>query len=111
VGKRELAPGVLDSAEIYADVRQDALRVGECAYLDEEAAGRVSSIGTVLSAGIGSRTDGRRIVFDSVGSSAVDAAVVGLVVAQAAQRGLGHWFDLDGRAPGDAPQTFPPAVL
>jgi ornithine cyclodeaminase/alanine dehydrogenase-like protein (mu-crystallin family) len=110
VGKRELAPGVLDTAEIYADVRQDALRVGECAYLDEEAAGRVSSIGAVLSAGIGSRPAGRRIVFDSVGSSAVDAAVVGLVVAQAAQRGLGHWFDLDGGAPGEAPQMVPPVV-
>lgn len=105
VGKRELAPGVLDSAEIYADVRQDALVVGECAYLDAAAAGRVSSIGSVLSAGIGLRTKGRRVVFDSVGSSAVDAAVVGLVVAQATQRGLGRWFDLDGGARGEgAPQ-------
>lgn len=105
VGKRELAPGVLDSAEVYADVRQDALTVGECAYLEEDGARRVSSIGSMLAAGIGSRPDGRRVVFDSVGSSAVDAAVVGLVVAQAAQRGLGRWFDLDGGIFGeDAPQ-------
>lgn len=96
VGKRELASGILESAQIYADVREDALRVGECAYLDEETAGRVSNIGSILSTGSRSLPDGRRIVFDSVGSSAVDAAVVGLVVAQAAERGLGHWIDLDG---------------
>lgn len=101
VGKRELAPGVLDAAEVYADVRPDALAVGECAYLDEGSAARVSSIGSVLSAGIGSRTSGRRIVFDSVGSSAVDAAVVGLVMRQAAQRNLGRRFDLDGGARGE----------
>ena len=101
VGKRELAPGVLDSAEVYADVRTDALAVGECAYLDEGSAVRVSSIGSVLSAGIGLRISGRRIVFDSVGSSAVDAAVVGLVMRQAAERNLGRRFDLDGGAPGE----------
>ena len=100
-GKRELAPGVLDSAEVYADVRSDALAVGECAYLGEDSMVRVSSIGTVLQAGIGSRRSGRRIVFDSVGSSAVDAAVVGLVMRQAAQRNLGRRFDLDGGAPGE----------
>lgn len=101
VGKRELAPGVLDSAEVYADVRLDALAVGESAYLNEESAARVLSIGPVLSAGIGSRTRDRRIVFDSVGSSAVDAAVVGLVLRQAAERALGRQFDLDGGAPGE----------
>lgn len=96
VGKRELAPGVLESAAIYADVQQDALKVGECAYLDEETAKRVLNIGSVLSTGTQLLLSGRRIVFDSVGSSAVDAAVVGLVVAQAAERGLGRWIDLDG---------------
>lgn len=96
VGKRELAPGVLDSAKIYADVQQDAIRVGECAYLDEEAAKRVLNIGSILSTGTPRSANGQKIVFDSVGSSVVDAAVVGLVVAQAAERGLGRRIDLDG---------------
>jgi ornithine cyclodeaminase/alanine dehydrogenase-like protein (mu-crystallin family) len=99
VGKRELASGVLDSAEVYADVRQDALTVGECAYLDEDDARRVTNIGSILSTGIRPQPNGRRVVFDSVGSAAVDAAAVGLVVAQAAQRGLGLWIDLDGAVP------------
>jgi ornithine cyclodeaminase/thiomorpholine-carboxylate dehydrogenase len=105
VGKRELASRVLDSAEVYADVRQDALAVGECAYLNEDDARRVTNIGSILSTGIRPRPNGRRVVFDSVGSAAVDAAAVGLVVAQAAQRGLGLWIDLDGAVPHEvAPQ-------
>lgn len=96
IGKRELAEGVLESAEIYADVRQDALTVGECAYVDEETSRRVSNIGSVLSTGLRPGLTCRRIVFDSVGSSAVDAAAVGLVVAQAEQRGVGRWIDFDG---------------
>lgn len=96
VGKRELAPEVLESAVIYADVQQDALRVGECAYLEEATAKRVLNIGSILATQTRLSPDGRGVVFDSVGSSAVDAAVVGLVVAQAAERGLGRWIDLDG---------------
>lgn len=106
VGKRELAPGVLESATIYADVQQDALRVGESAYLEEADAKRILNIGSILSTGTRVLLNGRNVVFDSVGSSAVDAAVVGLVVAQAAERGLGHWIDLDGvgTAAGDSSQ-------
>ena len=95
-GKRELASGVLESADIYTDVRQQALSVGECAYLSEENAGRVSNLGSILRTGLRPGRTRRRIVFDSVGSSAVDAAAVGLVVAQAEHHGVGQWIDLDG---------------
>jgi ornithine cyclodeaminase/alanine dehydrogenase-like protein (mu-crystallin family) len=94
-GKRELADGVLDSATIYADVREDALKVGESAYLAEGEASRVENIGTLFLSKSVERAPGDRIVFDSVGSSAVDAAVVALVLAGAAEKGLGHTVDLD----------------
>jgi ornithine cyclodeaminase/alanine dehydrogenase-like protein (mu-crystallin family) len=94
-GKRELAEGVLDSAMIYADVREDALKVGESAYLAENEVSRVENIGNLFLSNLVERAPGDRIVFDSVGSSAVDAAVVALVLAGAAERGLGHTVDLD----------------
>jgi ornithine cyclodeaminase/alanine dehydrogenase-like protein (mu-crystallin family) len=95
VGKRELAEGVLDAAMIYADVRQDAIRVGESAHLPEGDASRVENIGNLFITHLVERAPEDRIVFDSVGSSAVDAAVVALVLAGAAERGLGQAVDLD----------------
>jgi len=95
-GKRELPSELLETAVVYADVRDDALRVGDSAYLDEPAAARVLELGTLLT-----KTEqpavatGQSVVFDSVGSSAVDAAAVALVIAQADAQGLGRWFDLD----------------
>lgn len=95
-GKRELPAELLARAEIYADVRADALRVGDCAYLDEGDAARVRELGTLLASGLPvERGNREHVVFDSVGSSAVDAAVVALVVARAAERGLGERFELD----------------
>jgi ornithine cyclodeaminase/alanine dehydrogenase-like protein (mu-crystallin family) len=81
-GKRELGAGILDAATLFVDVARDALRVGECEFLSEDQAGRVTELGTVLAGGSApARADGL-VVFDSVGSSAVDAAVVGLLVGQ-----------------------------
>lgn len=81
-GKRELGEGILDAATLFVDVARDALRVGECEFLSEDQAGRVTELGTVLAGGSApARADGL-VVFDSVGSSAVDAAVVGLLVGQ-----------------------------
>jgi ornithine cyclodeaminase/alanine dehydrogenase-like protein (mu-crystallin family) len=95
-GKRELPDELLARAEIYADVRSDALRVGDCAHLAESDVARVRELGTLLASGLpAERGKGQHVVFDSVGSSAVDAAVVALVVTRAAERGLGDRFELD----------------
>ncbi|MCU1403275.1 MAG: Ornithine cyclodeaminase [Microbacteriaceae bacterium] len=94
-GKRELDAGVLESATIYADVREDALKVGESAYLAEGESSRVENIGNLFLSNPVEPASGNRIVFDSVGSSAVDAAVVALVLAGAAEKGLGRTVDLD----------------
>jgi ornithine cyclodeaminase/alanine dehydrogenase-like protein (mu-crystallin family) len=95
-GKRELPAQLLARAEIYADVPPDALRVGESAYLDANDVGRVRELGIMLASGrppaLGTW---QHVVFDSVGSSAVDAAVVSLVVARAAEQGVGDRFELD----------------
>ncbi len=94
-GKRELGAGVLDDADLYADVPDDALRVGECSSLRTEDAGRVQSIGSLLAAADAYESRGRAVVFDSVGSSAVDAVAVGLVLREAQRLGLGQRIDLD----------------
>jgi ornithine cyclodeaminase/alanine dehydrogenase-like protein (mu-crystallin family) len=95
-GKRELPDQLLARAEIYADVPSDALRVGDSAYLDERDGTRVRELGTLLTSDQPPpRRAGQHLVFDSVGSSAVDAAVVALVVARATQHGLGAQFELD----------------
>ncbi len=92
-GKRELGPGVLDQADLVADSASDALAVGELGYLP---AGRdpaeIVPLGQILT---GRRTagQGRRVVFDSVGSAVVDAACVALVLTAAAERGAGEFFE------------------
>jgi ornithine cyclodeaminase/alanine dehydrogenase-like protein (mu-crystallin family) len=94
-GKQELPLELLESARLYADVRDDALRVGDSARLDGDAAASVTDIGVLLQSGERPVPDGRPLVFDSVGSSAVDAAAVALVVGRATQEGRGTWVDLD----------------
>lgn len=92
-GKRELPVELIERAVVYADVPVDALRVGDSACLDDEAAARVRELGALLAKD--ERPAAGRVVFDSVGSSAVDAAAVALVVTTAAERGVGTWFELD----------------
>jgi ornithine cyclodeaminase/alanine dehydrogenase-like protein (mu-crystallin family) len=108
-GKRELAPDVLKAAaEIYADVPADALQVGETADLPATETDRVRPLGSLLTSGAAldrSRRHGGVVVFDSVGSSVVDAATVALLIEAAADQGIGSLIDLDGAHP--TPLTDP----
>jgi ornithine cyclodeaminase/alanine dehydrogenase-like protein (mu-crystallin family) len=94
-GKRELGAGVLAGASVVTDITADALSVGECAYLPDGAdregcveLGQLLAGQQVLAAG------GSRIVFDSVGSAAVDAAVTALVLSLAEREQVGTMFQL-----------------
>ena len=91
-GKRELGAGVIDTASVFVDVLADALALGESAYLPAGAS-PVRQIGLQLR----DPTDtgrGRLTVFDSVGSSAVDAAAVALVLERARRDDVGARLDL-----------------
>jgi ornithine cyclodeaminase/alanine dehydrogenase-like protein (mu-crystallin family) len=94
-GKRELGAGILESATLYADVLVDALRVGELAHIAKQDGQRATSIGTRLAKPQISNPLKGRIVFDSVGSSAVDAAVVAMTLEAALESGSGQWIALD----------------
>ncbi|CAN5322115.1 ornithine cyclodeaminase family protein [soil metagenome] len=99
-GKRELGPGLLESAgEVYTDIPADALLAGESAYLPASHASRIRPLGSLLASDEAPnmfRDSPTRIVFDSVGSSAVDAATVALLVEGATDASLGTWIDFDG---------------
>lgn len=96
-GKREIPEQVMESAVVYSDVLEDALKVGECSYLSAEARSRVRNIGAIIdpSRSVPASATGWT-VFDSVGSSAVDVAAVSLVVQQAKMLGLGYRVALNG---------------
>jgi len=94
-GKRELGAGILEVSTIYADVLDDALRVGELAHLSQEEAKRAIPIGLRLNGSQELPNSKPRIVFDSVGSSAVDAAVVAMVLTSAKESGSGTWIGLN----------------
>ena len=82
-GKRELGDGVLDDAELVADVPADAAEVGELAYLPGGPdPARCVALGDLL-AGRRQLPGGKRIVFDSVGTAVADAAAVALILATA----------------------------
>ena len=87
-GKRELGDGLLDDAVLVTDVA-DAFSVGECSYLPGGRERRDSvELGELL-AGQRSLPSGGRIVFDSVGSAIVDAAVTDLVLTLAERDNTG----------------------
>lgn len=81
-GKRELGDAILTDADLYADVLDDARRVGEIAYLPSDHSERVIELGVVIREGLrpNQEASGRLVVFDSVGSSAVDAAATALLL-------------------------------
>jgi ornithine cyclodeaminase/alanine dehydrogenase-like protein (mu-crystallin family) len=91
-GKRELGPGALDGAHLVVDTA-DAFSVGESAYL---SADRDSVTLGGLLAGEQTLDGGRRIVFDSVGSAVVDAAVTDLVLALAEREDVGTRYVFGG---------------
>lgn len=95
-GKRELGEGILEASTLYADVLADAMRVGELAYVSPNQAQRAIPIGLRLGKAESVHSPiASRIVFDSVGSSAVDAAVVAMTLEMAAESASGTWIALD----------------
>ena len=92
-GKRELGPGLLDGATVFADVLADALNVGECAHMTTGQAD-VQQLGEHLQATSRIDTPQPVSIFDSVGSSAVDAAAVGLILAAARAQDIGSRLTL-----------------
>ena len=95
-GKRELGDGVLDDAELVADVPADAAEVGELAYLPGGPdPARCVALGELL-AGRRQLSGGPRIVFDSVGTAVADAAAVALILATAEQEQVGTLLDFTG---------------
>jgi ornithine cyclodeaminase/alanine dehydrogenase-like protein (mu-crystallin family) len=94
-GKRELGEGVLDGAELVADVPADAAVVGELAYLPGGAdPARCVALGELLAGRPRLHPPGgRRIVFDSVGTAVVDAAAVAMILAAAEDAGVGRLVD------------------
>jgi ornithine cyclodeaminase/alanine dehydrogenase-like protein (mu-crystallin family) len=94
-GKRELGAGILERSSLYADVLEDALRVGELAHVSSHEADRARPIGLRLVKKESIQSSTGRTVFDSVGSSAVDAAVVAMTLEIAMKSGSGTWITLD----------------
>lgn len=93
-GKRELGSGILESSQLYADVLAQALSVGELAHVDAHVAQRAIPLGARLNGTEQTPITGR-VVFDSVGSSTVDAAVVAVAMQRALALGLGTEFAID----------------
>lgn len=94
-GKRELGAGILEASILYADVLDDALRVGELAHVSSQEGHRAMPIGLKLVKQESGQSSMSRIVFDSVGSSAVDAAVVAMTLEIAMQSSSGTWITLE----------------
>jgi ornithine cyclodeaminase/alanine dehydrogenase-like protein (mu-crystallin family) len=95
-GKRELGEGVLDGAELVADVPANAVEVGELAYLPGGPdPARCVALGELL-AGRRQLAGGKRVVFDSVGTAVADAAAVALVLATAEAEEVGTLVDFAG---------------
>lgn len=90
-GKRELAKGFLDAAMLVADAPSDAVQVGEFSYIPDPERHEILSLGELLTADHALPLT-RRIILDSVGSPAVDAAVTAMVVDQAIRKQIGTWI-------------------
>lgn len=94
VGKREISAEVLRNADVVADVADDALRVGESAYLDAERKSHVIPISQLLASSAHLERSRRHLIFDSVGSSYVDAAITSVIMTRALSMGLGRELHL-----------------
>lgn len=94
-GKRELDASILETARIITDQTEDALRVGESAYLpDALRANIIGEIGDVLAGKlIIPVSDQYFTVFDSVGSAIIDASAAQAIAAEAVAQGLGMSFN------------------
>jgi ornithine cyclodeaminase/alanine dehydrogenase-like protein (mu-crystallin family) len=94
VGKQELDLALLEASDIVADVVADAKNVGESSHLPFEQRDQVQSLGDVMHRKATLRRNHPHLVFDSVGSSQVDAAVSSVILARARELGLGDRIDL-----------------
>lgn len=98
VGRHSLAAlrGVVPVRDtVVADVLADALVVGELAYLpDTFDRAACAELGAVLAGRRELGDDGGRVVFDSVGSAVVDAAVTEMVLTLAERDEAGTLFGL-----------------
>jgi ornithine cyclodeaminase/alanine dehydrogenase-like protein (mu-crystallin family) len=91
-GKRELGGSILARAEIVADQREDALRVGECAYLPADRRD-IAELGDLLDVAAPDFGGARPFrVFDSVGSALLDAAVCRAIMESAVAQKRGTIF-------------------
>ena len=90
VGKQELATSLLDHAVVIADVPDDARKVGESAHLAVNRQGLVTPLAQWLSSKSSPEHADIPLVFDSVGSSHVDAAVTAVIMARAHAEGRGR---------------------
>jgi ornithine cyclodeaminase/alanine dehydrogenase-like protein (mu-crystallin family) len=92
-GKRELSDSIMAQADIIADQREDALRVGECAYLPEDRR-EIAELGDILEGVWCGKEETKPFqIFDSVGSALLDAAVCRAIMAQAFAQGRGTKFN------------------
>ena len=94
VGKQELDLSLLEASDVVADVVADAKKVGESAHLPPQQRDRVQGLGDVMYRKTALRRHHPQLVFDSVGSSQVDAAVSSVILARARELGLGDRIDL-----------------
>ncbi|MDA8103397.1 MAG: hypothetical protein M0Z34_10585 [Nitrospiraceae bacterium] len=93
-GKRELGEGILNRAFLVGDVPSECVRVGEFAYLGPANSSAILPLGKVLAGEAPLQYEGACVVFDSVGSSLVDAAVASALLRAVESSGAGTPVDL-----------------
>ena len=90
-GKQELDPALLAKAELFADVVQQSITVGEyekafkTGMIDKE---RITPLGAVLNGQTGRASDQQITVFDSSGMALQDIAICALALEKALGLGL-----------------------
>lgn len=93
-GKQELDLALLEASDVVADVVSDATTVGDSAHLPVERRNEVQSLGALIEGTAHLERRHPHLVFDSVGSSQVDAAVSSVILTRVRERGLGTPIDL-----------------
>lgn len=90
-GKQELAPVLVAKAELFTDVVQQSITVGEyeaafkAGLIDKE---RITPLGAVLNGQAGRTSDRQITVFDSSGMALQDIAICSLALEKACNMGL-----------------------
>jgi ornithine cyclodeaminase/alanine dehydrogenase-like protein (mu-crystallin family) len=89
-GKRELGSETTANAFTVSDVPSEALNVGESAYLPDNEKKEVGALSRWLDSNDLPPREKHHVIFDSVGSSHVDAAVTALIMSRATDRSIGQ---------------------